>query len=173
MGDEQKLAPDEQIHAAREAFEAGQDFTVAVEEEFALLDPESLDLVNRFDEVFSAGQETPFGEFLAGELISAEIEVRTGRCETFPDAAARVAERRAQLAELAASSGIALAATGTHPWTSWKDVTLIDTPHYRRVAEGLQYVAWRNLTFVQHVHVGIRGADRAVQVCSALRNFLP
>src|ERR687885_749758 len=173
MGDEQRLTPDEQIRAAREAFDAGQDFTLAVEEEFALLDPDSLDLVNRFEDLYAAGQETAFGDALAGELISAEIEVRTGRCDSFAEAAARMAERRSQLADLAASVGVALAATGTHPWTSWKDVTLIDTPHYRRVAEGLQYVAWRNVTFVQHVHVGIRGADRAIRVCSALRNFLP
>jgi glutamate---cysteine ligase / carboxylate-amine ligase len=173
MGDEQRLSADEQVSFAREQFESGTDFTLAVEEEFALLDPESLDLVNRFEELFATGQETPLAESLAGELISAEIEVRTGRCETFPEAAARVAERRAQLAELADPLGIVLAGTGTHPWTSWKDVKLIDTPHYRRVAEGLQYVAWRNVSFVQHVHVGIRGADRAVRVCTALRGFLP
>src|ERR671933_2008449 len=97
MGDEQRLTPDEQVRFAREAFDAGQDFTLAVEEEFALLDPDSLDLVNRFAELYAAGQETPFGDSLAGELISAEIEIRTGRCETFAEAAARVAERRAQL----------------------------------------------------------------------------
>jgi carboxylate-amine ligase len=82
-------------------------------------------------------------------------------------------ERRAQLLEAADTLGIALAATGTHPWTPWRDVRLIDTPHYRRVAEGLQYVAWRNQTFVLHEHVGIRGADRAIRVCTALREFLP
>jgi carboxylate-amine ligase len=173
MGDEQRLTPAEQIRHAREQFDSGRDFTLAVEEEFALLDPDSLDLVNRFEELVAAAEETPLADLLAGELISAEIEVRTGRCESFGEAVARLAENRAQLAELADSLGIALAGTGTHPWTRWQDVRLIDTPHYRRVAEGLQYVAWRNVTFVQHVHVGIRGADRAVRVCSALRGFLP
>ena len=173
MGEEQRLTPDEQIRVAREQFEDGRDFTLAVEEEFALLDPDSLDLVNRFEELFTAGGETALADHLAGELISAEIELRTGRCETFAEAAARVGDGRAQLVELAESLGIALAGTGTHPWTHWKDVELIDTPHYRRVAEGLRYVAWRNVTFVQHVHVGIRGADRAIRVCSALRNYLP
>jgi carboxylate-amine ligase len=173
MGDEQRLTPDEQIASAREAFEAGTDFTVAVEEEFALLDPESLDLVNRFEELYTAGQDTPLGDSLAGELISAEIEVRTGRCETFPEAAAKLADNRSALAELADAHGIALAATGTHPWTSWQDVKLIQTPHYQRVAEGLQYVAWRNVTFVQHVHVGIRGAGRPLPVSTALRAHQP
>ena len=66
-----------------------------------------------------------------------------------------------------------LAATGTHPWSPWQEQQIIDTEHYRRVAEGLQYVAWRNNTFSLHVHVGIRGADRAVRVCDRLRPVLP
>jgi carboxylate-amine ligase len=173
MGDEQRLSADEQLAFAREEFDDGRDFTVAVEEEFALLDPDTLDLVNRFEELHSAAQGTVLEEFLVGELVSAEVEMRTGRCDSFAEAVARVAERRAQLVDLADSFGIALAATGTHPWTPWRDVRLIDTPHYRRVAEGLQYVAWRNQTFVLHEHVGIRGADRAVRVCTALREFLP
>jgi carboxylate-amine ligase len=173
MGDEQRLSPDEQVRAARDAFDAGRDLTLAVEEEFALLDPETLSLVNRFEELRAAAPGTPLEEHLVGELISSEVEVRTGRCESFPEAAARVAERRAQLVELADSLGIGLAATGTHPWSPWQEQRIIDTPHYRRVADGLRYVAWRNVTFVQHVHVGVRGADRAVRLCTALRNYLP
>ena len=173
MGDEQRLSADEQLRLAREQFEDGTDFTLAVEEEFALLDPETLDLVSRFEELRDAAQDSPLEDYLVGELISSEVEIRTGRCETFPDAAAAVAERRAQLVEHADRFGVALAATGTHPWAPWQEQRIIDTPHYRRVADGLQYVAWRNVTFVQHVHVGVRGADRAIRLCTALRNFLP
>src|SRR5919202_3832126 len=173
MGDEQRLSPEEQLAYAREQFDGGRDLTLAVEEEFALLDPDTLDLVNRFEELQARAEGTPLAEALAGELISAEIEVRTGKCDTFAEAAATMAERRAQLLEAAEGLGIALAATGTHPWTYWKDVRLIDTPHYRRVAEGLQYVAWRNQTFVLHLHVGVRGADRAIALCTALRELLP
>ena len=173
MGDEQRLSADEQLRLAREQFDGGTDFTLAVEEEFALLDPSTLDLVSRFEELQAAAPGSPLDGHLVGELISSEVEVRTGRCENFTEAAAVVAERRGQLAELAEGLGIALAATGTHPWASWKEQRIIDTPHYRRVADGLQYVAWRNVTFVQHVHVGIRGADRALRVCTALRNYLP
>ncbi len=173
MGEEQRLPADEQIRLAREQFDAGTDLTFAVEEEFALLDPETFDLVGRFEELHAAAQDGPLREHLVGELIASEVEVRTGRCESFAEAAAVVAERRAQLADLADSLGIALAATGTHPWSPWQEQRIIDTPHYRRVADGLQYVAWRNLTFVQHVHVGVRTADRAIRLCTALRNYLP
>jgi carboxylate-amine ligase len=173
VGDEQRLTPEEQLRIAREQFDGGTDFTVAVEEEFALLDPATLDLVSRFEELEAAAPGSPLEGHLVGELISSEVEVRTGRCERFAEAAATVAERREQLIDLAGGLGIALAATGTHPWADWKEQRIIDTPHYQRVAEGLKYVAWRNVTFVQHVHVGIQGADRAIRVATALRNFLP
>src|SRR3954469_13351241 len=173
MGDTQRLTPDEQIRSAREAYENGSDFTLAVEEEFAVLDPETLSLANRFEELQAAAQGTPLEEHLVGELIASEVEVRTGRCENFAEAAAKVGERRAQLDDLAGGLGIALAAVGTHPWSPWQEQRIIDTPHYRRNDELLRYVVWRNNTFGLHVHVGIRGADRALRVNSAMRNYLP
>jgi len=173
MGDEQRLSPDEQLAFAREAFESGTDFTLAVEEEFALLDPETLELTNRFEEVRDAAVGTELEEHLVGELIASEVEIKTGRCDTFAEASRALGERRVQLDELAARVGVGLAATGTHPWSRWQDQRIIDTPHYRRNDELLRYVVWRNNTFGLHVHVGIRGADRAVAVTNALRNVLP
>src|SRR6476660_1510340 len=173
MGDTQKLTPEEQIRSAREAYENGTDFTLAVEEEFAVLDPETLALANRVEELQAAAQGTPLEEHLVGELIASEVEVRTGRCESFAEAAAKIGERRVQLEELARGLGIALGAVGTHPWSPWQEQRIIDTPHYRRNDELLRYVVWRNNTFGLHVHVGIRGADRAIAVCNALRNYLP
>jgi carboxylate-amine ligase len=173
VGDAQRLSPDEQIRYAHEAFESGRDFTVAVEEEFALLDPVTYELTNRFEDVQAAAAETELADHLVGELIASEAEVRTGRCETFADAAALMGVRRTQLGAVADELGILLAATGTHPWSRWQDQRIIDTPHYRRNDEILRYVVWRNNSFGLHVHVGIRGADRAIAVCNALRNVLP
>jgi carboxylate-amine ligase len=173
MGEEQKLSPEELIARARDQFESATDFTVAVEEEFALLDPESLDLVNRFEEVQAASTETSLEGHLVGELIAAEVEVRTGRCETFADAPAVIAERRAQLRALVEPMGLLLGATGTHPTADWKKQRIIDTPHYRRNDELLRYVVWRNNTFGLHVHVAINGPDRAIAVLNGMRNFLP
>src|SRR5438552_6469072 len=172
MGEEQRLSPEEQLASAREAFESGTDFTVAVEEEFALLDPDSLGLVNRYEELKAAAAGSELDEHLVGELIASEAEVRTGRCTDFGEAASRMAERRAQLQALAREQGLQLGATGTHPWSRWQDQRIIDTPHYRRNDEILRYVVWRNNTFGLHVHVGIRGGDRAIAVHNALRCFL-
>jgi carboxylate-amine ligase len=173
MGDEQRLGYEELLTSARDAFEGGTDFTVAVEEEFALLDPASLDLVDRFEELQTAARGTPLEPHLVGELIASEVEIKTGRCQTFAEVPTAMAERRAQLQALVDSLGVALRATGTHPWADWKAQRIIDTPHYRRNDQLLRYVVWRNNTFGLHVHVGIRGADRAIAVANGLRNLLP
>jgi glutamate---cysteine ligase / carboxylate-amine ligase len=173
MGDEQRVPPDELIAQARARFEAATDFTVAVEEEFAILDPESLDLTNRFEDVQAAARGTVLEEHLVGELIASEVEIRTGRQETFPDVYVAMAERRAQLRGLAEPMSLLLGATGTHPWADWKKQRIIDTPHYRRNDELLRYVVWRNNTFGLHVHVAINGPDRAIAVMAGMRNFLP
>jgi carboxylate-amine ligase len=173
MGEEQRLSPEERIARARAQFEEATDFTVAVEEEFALLDPETLDLTGRFEEVQAAAQRTALEEHLVGELIASEVEIRTGRQETFGDVPAAMAERRSQLRSLVEPMGVLLGATGTHPWADWKKQRIIDTPHYRRNDELLRYVVWRNNTFGLHVHVAIRGVDRAIAVVDGVRNFLP
>jgi len=173
VGDEQRLSPEELIARSRALFENATDFTVAVEEEFALLDPETLDLVSRFEEVQAAARGTPLEPHLVGELIASEVEIRTGRQESFADVPAALQERRAQLRELAEPMGLLLGATGTHPWADWKKQRIIDTPHYRRNDELLRYVVWRNNSFGLHVHVAIRGPDRAIAVLNGVRNFLP
>jgi carboxylate-amine ligase len=173
VGEGQTVGYEEMLALSREAFEAVPDFTVAVEEEFALLDPETLGLVNRFEELQEAALGTELEEHLVGELIASEIEIRTGRCDSFGEAAALMGERRQQLRALVEPRGVALGATGTHPWSPWQEQRIIDTPHYRLNDEVLRYVVWRNNSFGIHVHVGINGADRAIRVCSALRNFLP
>jgi glutamate---cysteine ligase / carboxylate-amine ligase len=162
------------LESAHAAFESSTDFTVGLEEEFAVVDPGSLDLVPRFEELFEAAQSDPvLGESVAGELISSEIEIRSGRGADLASAFAAQRDRRRRLFALAADHGVALGSTGTHPWADYRDQHIIDTEHYHRVEDGLKYVAWRNNTFSLHVHVGVRGADRAVLVCDRLRPVLP
>ena len=173
MGDTQRLSPEEQIRQAREAFEETEDFSVAVEEEFAILDPETLSLTNRFEELQAAAKDTELEDHLVGELIASEVEIRTGRCDNFTEAAARMGERRDQLVALTDQLGVVLGGTGTHPWSPWQEQRIIDTPHYRRNDELLRYVVWRNNSFGLHTHVAIKGPDRVIQVTDWLRHLLP
>ncbi len=163
------------LDSAVEIFAAASDLTVGLEEEFAILDPRSLDLAPRFEELRDAAAESDplLHEHITGELISSEIEIISGRGADLADAQRRQRERRRALFALAAAHGAELGATGTHPWADYREQPVIDTPHYHRVEDGLKYVAWRNNTFSLHVHVGVRGIDRAVQVCDRMRGVLP
>lgn len=162
------------LGAAREIFEASRDFTIGIEEEFSILDPESLDLVDRFEDFRAAADGDPeLGDSLAGELIASEVEVRSGRAEGMAEAIAFQEGRRSALFGLAARLGVRLGSTGTHPWADYLDQEIIDTPHYQRLKKDLGWVAQRNNTWSLHVHVGIKGADRAIAVCDRLREELP
>ncbi|HEU5062197.1 MAG TPA: YbdK family carboxylate-amine ligase [Solirubrobacterales bacterium] len=162
------------LDLAREKFESSQDFTVGLEEEFAILDPRTLELEHRFEDVFAACQQDELlAHSAAGELIAAEVEIRSGRSETFAEAAERQRERRARLFELVHGMGLALGAMGTHPWADYLDQRIIDTPHYNRLRNELGWVAQRNNTWSLHLHMGIQGADRAIAVCDWLRELLP
>jgi carboxylate-amine ligase len=162
------------LAAARETFEASTDLTVGIEEEYAVLDPGSLELTDRFEDLEIAGREDPvLADAISGELIASEIEIRSGRGEDLADAQNKQREARRRLFALAERHGVKLGATGTHPFSDYRDQRIIDTEHYRRVQDGLQYVARRNNTFALQVHVGVRGADRAVALCDRLRPVLP
>ena len=159
---------------ARERFEASTDFTIGLEEEFALVDPESAELAQRFEELFAdCLQDDLLADSAAGELIASEIEIRSGRTEGFAEAIERQREHRARLFALADARGLGLGATGTHPWASYLDQRIIDTPHYQRLKRDLGYVVRRNNSWSLHVHMGVQGADRAIAVCDALRDVLP
>jgi carboxylate-amine ligase len=162
------------LDRAEATFAEASDLTVGVEEEFSILDPRTLEMLPRFEALRDAAAGDPvLRKAVAGELISSEIEVISGVGADIHDALARQRDRRARMFALAGAHGLALGATGTHPWADYREQPIIDTEHYRRVADGLKYVAWRNNTFSLHVHLGVSGIDRAVRVCDRLRPVLP
>jgi carboxylate-amine ligase len=164
----------EDLDRAEELFAAAEDFTVGLEEEFSILDPETLELAPRYEELRAAADAEPgLRDAVTGELISSEIEVISGPGANLAEAIAHQRERRAHMFALVARHAAALGSTGTHPWADYREQPIIDTEHYHRVEDGLKYVAWRNNTFSLHVHVGVNGIDRAVKVCDRLRPVLP
>jgi glutamate---cysteine ligase / carboxylate-amine ligase len=162
------------LDLAREKFESSQDFTIGLEEEFAILEPQTLELAHRFEDVYAACQQDEvLSEAAAGELIASEVEIRSGRADTFAEAVERQRERRTRLFDLVGGMGLGLGAMGTHPWADYLEQRIIDTPHYNRLRKELGYVAQRNNTWSLHLHMGVRGADRAIAVCDWLRELLP
>jgi carboxylate-amine ligase len=163
-----------ELDLVRERFESSTDFTVGLEEEFAILDPATLELEHRFEDVHAACQKDEvLAESAAGELIASEIEIRSGRALSFAEATERQQQARSRLFDLVAGMGLGLGAMGTHPWADYLDQRIIDTPHYNRLREELGWVAQRNNTWSLHLHMGVRGADRAIAVCDWMRELLP
>jgi glutamate---cysteine ligase / carboxylate-amine ligase len=162
------------LDLAREKFDASQDFTIGLEEEFAIVNPRTLELEHRFEDVMAGCQrDEVLAEAAAGELIASEVEIRSGRAESFAEAVERQRERRTRLFDVVGGLGLGLAAMGTHPWANYLDQRIIDTPHYNRLRQELGWVAQRNNTWSLHLHMGVRGADRAIAVCDWLRELLP
>lgn len=160
------------LEQAAERFDASEDFTVGIEEEFQILDPETLELVDRFEDLQKKARNR-IGTFARGELIASEIEICTDKCYSMAQAEADLKEKRLGLFESAEELGLALGASGTHPFADWKDQRIIDTPHYRIVEERLRYCAWRNTTFGMHTHVGVQGRERVIAVFNSMRGYLP
>jgi YbdK family carboxylate-amine ligase len=165
-------APVNLLDGVRERFDDGVDFTVGLEEEYQLLDPADLRLVSRFEELIAAADEG-LRPRLAGELIASEIEFKTGRNIRFAEAARELVEGRLAVIALAERLGIGIGIGGVHPFSPWTEQRIIDTAHYARVEGELGYLAWINNTWAIHAHVGVRGADRAVAVSTAMRSVLP
>ena len=116
------------LNAARELFETSQDLTVGIEEEWALIDPQTLELVPKFEDLKADGEvDDVLADAIAGELISSEIEIRSGRGENVQHALQLQREARRRLFALADERGVALASTGTHPLSDYRDQHFIDT----------------------------------------------
>jgi carboxylate-amine ligase len=154
--------------ACRAAFEHPQSFTVGVEEELLLVDPDTLDLAAAVEEVLPLlGGDERF----ARELRPCQLETVSGVCTTAAEACRALAGARRDLVE-AVAGRYRILACGTHPFsTDWGAVT--DGERYRQIADEYTWAAQRSLACGLHVHVAIAGAERALAVYNALRSYLP
>ncbi len=150
----------------------GPSFTVGIEEELMILDPESLDLAQEIEPLLAAVPEEWEGQ-VKPELFSAVLEIATRPCAGVNEAGAELAQLRALVAGLAGERGLAIGAAGTHPFARWEDQEIVDRPRYRELIDNLGYIARRELIFGTHTHVAIEGADRAVYVADGIRRYLP
>lgn len=160
------------LEGVEQRFAESTDFTVGLEEEYQILDRETRALTNRYEEMTAAVPEALVDRF-AGELIASEIEYRTVKHDGFATAARELVDGRLAALDVADRVGVDLGVTGVHPFSRWEDQRLIDTPHYRLLDETLGYVAWTNNTWSTHLHCGIRDANRAMAVATAMRSVLP
>lgn len=158
---------------AEHRFGSSEPYTLGLEEEYMLLDPETLALVQRADTILEADQEGEFAARTTCELFQSEVEGQTPICATVGEAAAELRRLRSHLEELVAEQGLVLASAGTHPFARYEDQVVTDRVRYRRLVEQVQYPARRELVFGLHVHVGVPDPETAIQVVRALRVQIP
>lgn len=147
-------------------------FTLGIEEEFQLIDPESRALRSHVLHLLEDGKEI-LKDQVKAELHQSIIEVGTAICNDIDVARAEVVHLRSNLAALARSRGLTIAAAGTHPFSHWQDQEITDLPRYHEIIEDMQQVARANLIFGLHVHVGVEDRELAIQIMNTARYFLP
>jgi len=147
-------------------------FTLGIEEEFAIVDPETRELRSHIQEILEGGK-VMLKEQIKPEMHQSVVELGTEICQSIVDARAHVIALRSKLAELAGRSGLKIASVGTHPFSHWRDQLITEGERYREIVKDMQQLARANLIFGLHVHVGIPNRESAIHVMNQARYFLP
>src|SRR5256712_3654288 len=128
-------------------------YTLGIEEEFAIVDPETRELRSHIQEILEGGK-VMLKEQIKPEMHQSVVELGTEICQSIVDARAHVIELRSKLAELAGRGGLKIASVGTHPFSHWRDQLITDSERYREIGKDMQQLARANLIFGLHVQVG-------------------
>jgi carboxylate-amine ligase len=147
-------------------------YTLGIEEEFQLVDPQSRELRSHVSEILEEGIEI-LGEQIKPEMIQSQVEVGTNICRNIQEARADITHLRSVISTLARKSGMAIIAASTHPISHWNDQRIFDDARYKLLVEELQMVASSLLICGLHVHVGIPDRERQIHIMNATRYFLP
>jgi carboxylate-amine ligase len=153
-------------------FGASQPLTVGVEEEYMLLDADTLDLVQRVESILRAEEHGDFADLVAPELFESLVEFHTPVCATAADVGRELRRLRAHAIATAAAQGMLLGSAGTHPFSLFERQHVTDRDRYRALLDVLQYAGRRELIFGLHVHVAVADPDRAIRIMGALQAHL-
>ena len=143
-------------------------FTLGVEEEYMLLDPQTFDLVQHVDTVLTAVENGEFTERIGPELMQSVVEISTPVCRTAADVDAELRRLRSYVTEIARGQDLRVGSAGTHPFSLFERQRITARDRYRNLVDQLQYVARRELIFGLHIHVAVDDPEKAIHVTSAL-----
>ena len=153
-------------------FGAGRPFTVGVEEEYMLLDPETFDLVPRAERILAAEAGGEFAANVSPELFESLVEFHTPVCDGIADVDRELRRIRSHAVAAAQAQGLRLGSAGTHPFSLFERQRIMDRDRYRVLIDELQYAGRRELIYGLHVHVAVDDPDRAIRIVNALRAHL-
>src|SRR5712691_7105845 len=149
-----------------------EQFTLGIEEEFQIVDPQTRELRSHVTEFLDEGRML-LGEQIKPEMIQSMIEVGTGVCKNIQEARADITRLRGIISGLAHKTDLVIIAASTHPISRWQDQKIYEDERYELLVEELQSVARSLLIFGLHVHVGVADLDRRIHIMNAARYFLP
>jgi carboxylate-amine ligase len=149
-------------------FGSSDPFTLGVEEEYMLLDPESFDLVQHIETVLDAVEGDELADRINAELMQSVLEIATPVCETAADVMRELQTLRGYVSEVAGKEGLRVGSAGTHPFSLFERQRITAKDRYHALIDQLQYVARRELIFGMHIHVAVDDPDKAVQVVNGL-----
>jgi glutamate---cysteine ligase / carboxylate-amine ligase len=147
-------------------------YTLGIEEEFAIVDPQTRELRSHIQEILE-GSKVLLKEQIKPEMHQSVVELGTEICPSIEHARTHVIELRSKLAELAGRGGLKIASVGTHPFSHWHDQLITEGERYQEIVKDMQLLARANLIFGLHVHVGIPDRETAIHVMNQARYFLP
>jgi glutamate---cysteine ligase / carboxylate-amine ligase len=151
---------------------SGPAFTIGIEEELMLVDPETCGLAQGIETILAdVGDDGP--GHVKPELMQSVLEIATGICANLDEAAGQLRDLRRRVRECAERNGMQLAAAGTHPTALWEEQLIVDRPRYRELAAELGWIARQELIFGTHVHVGVDGPDKAIYIADGVRRHIP
>lgn len=148
-------------------------YTLGIEEEFQIVDPETRQLKSHIQQIMKGTKEPRLAEQLKPEMHQSVVEIGTHVCNNIQEAREDLYELRTALAKTAKEAGMCIAAAGTHPISHWKDQKITEHPRYKTIVQDMQMVARGNLIFGLHVHVGIDDREDGIQIMNAARYFVP
>jgi carboxylate-amine ligase len=154
-------------------FGAGDPYTLGVEEEYMLLDGETLDLVQHVEAVLAATKGDELGSSIHPELMQSVLEISTPVCHTPAEVERDLRKLRTYVTGIAREQGMRVGSAGTHPFSLFERQRITARDRYRHLVDQLQYVARRELIFGLHVHVAVDEPEKAIKVVNGLLAHLP
>jgi glutamate---cysteine ligase / carboxylate-amine ligase len=149
-------------------FGDGEAFTLGVEEEYMLLDGETLDLVQHIDTVLAAVAGHELEDRINAELMQSVLEITTPVCRTAADVDGALRQLRGYVTGIAHERGLRVGSAGTHPFSLFERQRITARDRYRQLVDQMQYVARRELIFGMHVHVAVDSPEKAIGVVNGL-----
>jgi len=147
-------------------------FTLGIEEEYMVTDPDTRELKSHEQKIVTEGQKV-IKDKVKAEMHQAVVEVGTDICQDIEEAYKDVSILRKTISGIGSDLGFKIGAAGTHPFSHWESQLITDHARYNEIVNELQEAARSNLIFGLHVHVGMENRDMANHIANSTRYFLP